>query len=496
MTRPNRHRIQRQIVDLSIGADVEGALVHRELSRSFWADAAPALEHVFDSVAGPHHLLRLDRLELDLGRIESADWKMELRRKLVAELARSLAQFAVVPDEGGGNAPAHSQPPEPWQAFLFFLVHGRLPWWGTRPAADWADALPDDAAGWEALAELVSSDRRARVRFVHSVSDSFLDVAIGTWSGLRHAARVLEYLTPKGLRADARQRWRREFWMIVLDWVSAGGLRAPRGGPQLMRNLLALRQVCLPERKRRGPVEPSSRDHGGAGVPGPTAHADDLPDPWREWQLSLPDAAPLERIAAEAHAEAAATVRRPAARSRDAAAPPTDRTALEEDAIYLEGAGAVLLHPFLEPLFRDRGLLDGREFRDTEARDRAVSLVGLLTFGHVDVAEYDLVLAKVLCGCAVDEPHEPVPLEGEDVAACEALLRAVLEHWTALRSSSPAWMREQFFLREGKLTTVDSGRLLTIERRAQDVLLARLPWGCGVVALPWLSDRIFVHWID
>jgi hypothetical protein len=43
---------------------------------------------------------------------------------------------------------------------------------------------------------------------------------------------------------------------------------------------------------------------------------------------------------------------------------------------------------------------------------------------------------------------------------------------------------------------VDSGWLLTIERHAQDVLLARLPWGLGVVAPPWLSERIFVHWLE
>jgi Contractile injection system tape measure protein len=76
------------------------------------------------------------------------------------------------------------------------------------------------------------------------------------------------------------------------------------------------------------------------------------------------------------------------------------------------------------------------------------------------------------------------------------LLRAVLAHWAALRSSSPEWLRQQFFLREGKLERMDPGYLLTIERRAQDVLLARLPWGCGVVALPWLAERMFVRWLD
>ena len=76
------------------------------------------------------------------------------------------------------------------------------------------------------------------------------------------------------------------------------------------------------------------------------------------------------------------------------------------------------------------------------------------------------------------------------------MLAALLRHWSALHSSSPQWLREQFFLRPAKLETVDGGVRLTVERRAQDVLLARLPWGIGVVALPWLAHRIFVHWVD
>ena len=155
----------------------------------------------------------------------------------------------------------------------------------------------------------------------------------------------------------------------------------------------------------------------------------------------------------------------------------------------------ILLHPFLEQLFRERGLLEGREFRDTAARDRGVQLLGLLAFGTAEVPEYELLLAKLLCGCPFEEPLEPRPLEDEDTAACDALLRAVIRHWTALNSSSPDWLREQFFLREGKLEARDSGRRLTVERRAQDVLLVRLPWGCGVVELPWMVERLFVHWM-
>src|SRR5215468_6355661 len=126
MTRPNRHRIRRQIVELAVGAVGEARAVQQQLAAPFWERAVPELEPVFDRAAGPDQLLRLDRLELDLGAIGGAGWAAEFRRKLVAELTRSLAQFTAV-SEGRGDP----RPAEGWRQFLFFVAHGRLPWWTT-----------------------------------------------------------------------------------------------------------------------------------------------------------------------------------------------------------------------------------------------------------------------------------------------------------------------------------------------------------------------------
>jgi len=62
MTRPNRHRIQRQIVDLAIGDSAEGPALYRELAHPFWDRAEPELERVFDAVAGPYFQAAYDRL--------------------------------------------------------------------------------------------------------------------------------------------------------------------------------------------------------------------------------------------------------------------------------------------------------------------------------------------------------------------------------------------------------------------------------------------------
>jgi hypothetical protein len=498
MTRPNRHRIQRQIVELTIGAGTDGPAVHQELARPFWDRAVAELEHVFDRAAGPEERLRLERLDLDLGTIAGSGWPAEFRRKLVVELTRSLAQFRAVP-EAGEDGRGNRRPTEAWRQFLFFLAHGRLPWWGTASEERWNDLLSKGSdADWNALRETVFSDPRARLRLVYSVDDELLERAIASWSGVPKAAQVLEALTPKRLGADVRRRWRRAFWITVLDWVATGGFRSPRGGPQLVRDLMTLRQMQMyaPEiglaAFRRSPHDDGAdRDRIRAG------EDVDLPKPWREWWLSRDDAVPFERAVPERRGDTGELKGRVAAGSQPrAGASEKTRRDVEDEAIYFGGAGAILVHPFLEQLFRERGLLEGRSFRGPEARNRAVHLIGFITFDRVELPEYDLVLAKVICGVEMEEPIEPVQLEDDDLVACDALLRAVLEHWTALRSSSPDWLREQFFLREGKLEDVDSGRRLTIERRAQDVLLTRLPWGFGVVAPPWLTDRIFVRWLD
>jgi hypothetical protein len=167
----------------------------------------------------------------------------------------------------------------------------------------------------------------------------------------------------------------------------------------------------------------------------------------------------------------------------------------EGEAIYLNGAGCIILHPFLEELFRSNDLLAGRAFRDAAARELAVRLVAYLTFGNELTPEYDLLLPKLLCGMAWEEPLAPIELTDAERTACDQLLHAVLRHWHALKSSSTVWMREQFFLRAAKLEPLDSDWRLAVERRAQDALLDRLPWGLGVIDLPWRSGRIFVYWM-
>jgi hypothetical protein len=118
-----------------------------------------------------------------------------------------------------------------------------------------------------------------------------------------------------------------------------------------------------------------------------------------------------------------------------------------------------------------------------------------LAAGKGECPEFSLSLNKIICGMQPDE----VPVINEQWCAaleaeCDDLLDSVIHHWTALKNTGRDALREAFLQRPGKLTAGDNGWLLQVEQKAVDVLLTRLPWGMGVIKLPWTDNKIFVEW--
>jgi hypothetical protein len=171
-----------------------------------------------------------------------------------------------------------------------------------------------------------------------------------------------------------------------------------------------------------------------------------------------------------------------------------DRDTPLDASVSVVGAGVILVHPFLRELFADQQLLQSSDFRSDECKNVAVHMLRYLTFGDIQIEEYDLLLPKLLCGMPWEQPLINLSLTAVQRDACDRLLSAVLEHWQALKSQSFDFLRQQFFWRPGKLKQLDDGWKLSIEARAQDILLARLPWGTGVVRLPWMETILHVDW--
>jgi hypothetical protein len=160
-------------------------------------------------------------------------------------------------------------------------------------------------------------------------------------------------------------------------------------------------------------------------------------------------------------------------------------------------AGLVLLHPFLPALFtRLRLALPLPGPLDPSARAPAAALLHFLATGEDEPLELELGLIKLLLGL---RPDTPLPVGGGLVGQTErdealALLAAVIQHWSALRSTSIDGLRTTFLRRFGLVREVEGGDRLQVEPSPFDVLLDRLPWGLGVVKLPWMASPLFTEW--
>jgi len=160
---------------------------------------------------------------------------------------------------------------------------------------------------------------------------------------------------------------------------------------------------------------------------------------------------------------------------------------------YVDCAGVILLHPFLPRFFEALGIANDDQIVQAE---RALCLLHFLASGESVAPEPALLLPKLLCNVPVEAAVESdVDLTASETDEAMALLQAVIGHWDALRNTTPDGLRGTFLTRPGKLSQrPDGDYLLQVESQSFDILLERLPWGIGVVKLPWMERMLWVEW--
>jgi hypothetical protein len=167
----------------------------------------------------------------------------------------------------------------------------------------------------------------------------------------------------------------------------------------------------------------------------------------------------------------------------------------KKEGFYIDNAGLVILYPFLPRFFETLGIMNDDKIISPS---RALSLLNYLTTGQTAAPEYLLILPKILCGIPILSPvisEENINSNESDESM--ALLTAVILHWSALRNTSPDTLRETFLKRRGKLYQENGvDWILKVESQTFDVLLDQLPWGIGLIKLPWMQQILRVEWVN
>lgn len=118
-----------------------------------------------------------------------------------------------------------------------------------------------------------------------------------------------------------------------------------------------------------------------------------------------------------------------------------------------------------------------------------------LATGEVNYSDDELPLNKLLCGLAFDEPVAvDFVLTKKEKIFSDGLISAMIKNWPDLKNTSITSVRDTYLQREGELYLRDDARLLRIKRQTWDILLSKLPWGIGIITLPWFKVMLHVEW--
>ncbi|MFV0436026.1 MAG: contractile injection system tape measure protein [Desulfopila sp.] len=518
------HQIGRQYLHLELrGSQQQGLALQRDMAACCHLRLSPAIEAVLQRYAPAEGHLLIDRLEIDAGTIALADLDRELPGRVARELGSWLAEHEAGTE---GALPAPAGGPDKiryrtslqmlWQAFLFFVENGSLPWsfrlvQGQGLEHRVGEFLAQAAAGGGTfssmkadLHQVLQSGPAAR-RLVLQFSENFLGQLLALFSptAAEELGRLLAIIAEwSGPAATEKKRLSERLWQAALILATAareidgktlivtafpGSLSAGRASPgqrrgQLPPETAASRLAAeIFAATARGQDGPSARRDRGLATGGklPAARGGEAgavlggggpvwQEPQNQW--SIEDRGDREGLQADHrhHPEAG-------------------------EGLYTASAGLVLLHPFLPQFFTAVHIVKEERIVRFE---RALCLLHFLATGSEVAPEHELILAKILCGLPLLTPvQREVGLTELEKEEAEGLLQAVIGHWQALRSTSADGLRQAFLRRPGKLSRRENGDwLLQVESMTVDILLEQLPWGLTMIQLPWMRSMLWVEW--
>ena len=444
----------------------------------------PQLETLFDEYELHDEIVRFDELTLNLSVRERQDFSHlpgEIYRQLKEKIDRQIPiqkeprnDFDENPNSEKQNGKRISAAQNAGNVFLFFLENGYLPWHGKEEqikhfteSESWEKSL-DDRAFFRNLDQILGTSETSADRFILQFSDE----------------TITAYLRRKNLRIHAET----SAILRISQNLDKEGRRI------FLKLLIRLAHDDFPrvseifDRLIFGVMMEEKRLLKKPGVPG-------IEELKRLFECILPGNAlqdsALEKIdlLIEGKHSISSEIQTPQETK------PEPFFKEENNHIWVQNAGLILLHPFLKQFFTTTGITGKQGILTHENYDLAVQSLHFLATGNENAFEGNLVFEKFLCGVPLKMPIQKQSLLPEQIKnEANELLIEVVRHWPALKNTSADGLRQLFIQRDGKLFQEDDRYKLIVERKAQDVLLESLSWNIAVIKLPWISNILFTEW--
>lgn len=482
MIQAQSHSIGRQRVHIRYKGGTD-ALALRGMISDICRDELPArLNELLERYDRKDHILHIDQLSVSLSLTDDGTLRERLVQAMVEQIEAAL-RLKLEQDKGTPASLSEGF----IRALKFYLDKGVLPRWSLAKDSEsfrlalhtWFETALSARTAQELLKELSSPP--ARRRFLALLSEEMFTsfvISINVWSDRQwknwtDAIHVLTNMPGPQGKAELGQRIKE----AVLIALAEGNTKA--SSEQKLAAMLA------------GLLESHPIDAQEVQLmqfPWPLAEAFQsrsvAPEKWAAESRRFFSDEPYEGQQAISVAQAEAEL------SLEAGAKP--KAPEEESSILIANAGLVIAALYLPNFFKNLGLIEDKKINNAS---KAVALLRHLVFEDKSYLELEAVLEKLLCGIPLSESiatnYELTRAEKEE---CNLLLQSIIEHWAVLKNTTPAGLRYNFLVREGALTFKDAAWELKVQKQAQDILLDYLPWGIGMIKLPWMKHLIMVKW--
>ncbi|MEB2773759.1 contractile injection system tape measure protein [Algoriphagus sp. D3-2-R+10] len=513
MSLTQNHKVHTASFQVNFEGIEEGLGLQDNLALIFYEKVIPALEKEFDEFADPSSTLVINELELDCGLLTSENWEEELLQKVIQQVRKELVSSQTE------KPTVLTRKEKATEVFFYFLEKGFFPWNSpfSTPIELEREVILDNAF-WGKLSASFQKTVINRDRFNRSFTQKFI---IRIFEKLAEKSNPLLLEVVNHFLKQSKEKNLKE----LLDRVLSSSLYQKEiSARELLKTLIfssneenyllianflgyklkkdigfreeflaMLSDIQKPELlpRTRQLLQTIQNDH---------------PDIMEELGVSSTEFRSVSPISDSRKSTDKGIILKSKemeyplnSDSSNSSEPKMDKSnpekpVIDED-IYVENAGLILLHPFLGGLFSNLQLTENGKFVANREIYLAAKVLQFLVYGENELTENYFVLNKILCGLGVSQVlNLDSRLNSEIKDECIELLQEVIGHWAILKNTSVDGLRETFLKRSGKLSQVEKGWKLTVERKTVDVLLDKLPWGLGIIKLPWMNEMLYVDW--
>ena len=473
-----QHIIKKQIINLTLNKKMDAFAIQHLVSERYWREIVPLLQKLFDNASTEHEIIHLDKLEVDLGiinikDIEKGRWNDEVYKKISEQL--KLVNAGQPSEEKVKKQSKTVSSAEQW---IFYMRHGYLPWNVLKVTDAWyknvLEAFAADFIAISKLRYLIRNNRgvAARIFFHHPIN--FLEALVETLTAEKQAtlsqsideiAEVIIFLN----RFDESDKFQKKqliqkLWNQVLQLSAIG------------------EENLNPSKFAMHLLKSNSSDNASIHT---------LP---RKFLLKNRLTASILKQIKKSEVGIEKIMQADESGGGDTIQIET-KNRINEDGIFIQNAGLILLHPFLNMFFKNLQLVKENDFEDALSHQKALHLLHYLATGLLTSLEHELVIEKILCAYPLENPVDnKIELTADELNEADTLLVEVILQWEILKGTSVAGLRESFLQRNGKLSTKNNDLHLQVESGAIDVLLDHLPWNLSMIKLPWMNDILRVEW--